>query len=155
MAQSDFCLFKDKWVMDGGRWNREGNEGRVGKREACCQSLSKGKTLLVWMVAVKMDIWKNIQEAFLPLRWTQWDQWERERNCALFLGFCLEDLSGWRCIFWDEDTKGRLCLGAVITCLVCWMSDETLCCTSKPISGFSLLVQTWEGCRRKVWKALK
>lgn len=62
MAQSDFCLFKDKWVMDGGRWNREGNEGRVGKSDTCCQSLSKGKTLLVWMVAVKMDIWKNIQE---------------------------------------------------------------------------------------------
>ena len=62
MAQSDFCLFKDKWVMDGGRRNGEGNEHRVGKSDTCCQSLSKGKTLLVWMVAVKMDIWKNIQE---------------------------------------------------------------------------------------------
>lgn len=30
--------------MDGGRWNGEGNEGRVGKRDTCWQSLSKGNT---------------------------------------------------------------------------------------------------------------
>lgn len=146
--------FKDMWMMGKGCSIVRGRENIMWggeARETCCESLSKRETLLVWMVAMKVDL-KNIQEVDFDFEMDLMGAGKKGEEPEIIPSFLAWEAGWMKMIFWDE---GDRVWESVMKCSVCWTNDETLCHRSRHISSFSLLVQRWEGCRRKVWKALK
>lgn len=140
--------------MDNG-WGMvvRGGKERWGGRETCCRSLSKGATLIVWMVSMKMDL-KTIQEVDFDFEMDLMGSVKEREEPGILPGVLawgavwmeMQFLrwGDWRDImFWGL----WWCVQFVEWIMRLYAVDQGI--------FLALFLQRWEGCRRKAWKALK